>query len=87
MAAEPFPDPEPELLAFVHVWPGAYPEPCGHTFAEHEWGYEGDGECNGQREREENDDPDDEGPFSCYCHRSPGQIEIEYLRTKIANGT
>lgn len=79
---------EPELLAFVHVTPGIYPDVedvCGHTFEQHSWGYEGEGQCDGERAREEFDDPNYEGPFSCYCSRSPDKIEIEFLRSQFAH--
>jgi len=77
---------EPELLAFVHVTPGPYPDvedPCGHTFEQHDWGYEGEGSCNGERSKLYEWESPDDGPFSCNCSRSPDEIEIEYLRSAL----
>lgn len=78
--------PEPELLAFVHITPGAYPDvedPCGHTFEQHEWDYEGAGSCNGERSKRYEWESDYDEPFRCGCTRSPDQIEIEYLRSRL----
>ena len=68
---------EPELLAFPC-------SECGHPFSDCDWGYEGEGVCNGERDREEFDG-DEEGPFSCYCTRNPNKIEIDFLRAELAS--
>lgn len=77
---------EPSLLVFVHVTPGPYPDvedPCGHTFEQHEWDYEGAGSCNGDRSKLYDWESPEDAPFRCNCIRNPDCIEIEYLRQKI----